>query len=385
MTRHDELLLKSFDGPLDASERAELEALPLDPLLAELEGALRGERLLPDFGTGVLSRIRERGTERIMERVRATSPAWNRRRSRPWAVAAAALFLAALLPALGGPSALARVVEGDPDAVLLRGGAAQAAVDGLRLQAGDVLRTGARGIVLQLEGEATRLRIVSLSELALRAGKRIELREGEIEAEVAPQADGRPLVLAAAHATAEVLGTRLRLSAAPEATRLEVDEGRVRFVRELDGAALLVSARQFTVAAAEQDFVAGPLPAAALAAPRITGFSLIQLDSPRAVLRPLQDGDRINLAELPTRRLNVRADSLPDRVGSLRFAYRGREKFNTELVWPYTLVPNDGRKGPVWDVAPGLHTITATAYTGSYGNGLRGEPLTVTFTVVDEP
>jgi hypothetical protein len=70
-------------------------------------------------------------------------------------------------------------------------------------------------------------------------------------------------------------------------------------------------------------------------------------------------------------------------VGSVRFAYDGRESFNTEMVWPYTLVPNDGCDGPPWDARAGRHTIVATPYTGSYGNGLRGDPRAITITIVE--
>ncbi|HEX7898554.1 MAG TPA: FecR family protein [Planctomycetota bacterium] len=395
MTRAEELVLKSIDESLDAAERAELDLLRKDPeterrcaALEEVEGALLGGRKLPDLGEAVVERLRRGQTERVMERVRSTSPEWARRRKTwPRVAAAAALFAAVLVPGLLRTAPLARVVEGDPDAFVVRGSASLTADVGLALRPDDFLVTCSRDVVLQYEGESTRVRVVPLSELYLRGdrrSKRIELKEGEIQADVAPQE--RPLIIAAAHAQAEVLGTRLRISATKDATRLEVAEGKVRFTRKDDGAALLVSANQYTVAVPKEEFVACELPAAAEVPPWTAGFSLIRLDFPYEEIpgfEDLRDGAVISLSKMPTRRLNVRANTEPDRVGSVRFAYLGRETYNTEMVWPYTLVPNDGCEGPPWDAKPGRHTVTATPYTGSFGNGLRGDPKKITFTIVE--
>jgi len=395
MNRAEDLVLKSLDASLDDAERAELATLRKDPetdrrcaLLEEVEGVLLGDRALPNLGGAVVERLRRDQTDRVMVQVRATSPAWGRRRKAwPSVAAAAALFVAALLPGLLKAPPLARVVEGDPDAFVVRGSASLKMETGLVVRPDDFLVTCSRDVVLQYEGESTRVRVVPLSELYLRGdhrGKRIELKEGEIEADVAPQKT--PLIITAAHAKAEVLGTRLRISATRDATRLEVAEGKVRFTRKADGAALLVSANQYTVAVPDEEFIACELPSAEEVPPWISGFSLIRLDFPREEVpgfEDLRDGAVISLSKMPTRRLNVRANTEPDRVGSVRFAYLGRETYNTEMIWPYTLVPNDGCEGPPWDMRLGRHTVTATPYTGSYGNGLRGEARTITFTIVE--
>ena len=216
MTRAEELVLKSFDAALDAAERAELEGLRKDPetdrrcgLLEDVEGVLQGERALPDLGAAVVERLRRGQTDRVMEAVRAASPDWSRRRKTwPRVAAAAALFAAVLLPGLLNVTPLARVVEGDPDAFVVRGDASLKAEAGLVLRPDDFLVTCSRDVVVQYEGEATRVRVVPLSELTFRGTRRakgIELKEGEIEADVAPQES--PLVITAAHARADVLGT----------------------------------------------------------------------------------------------------------------------------------------------------------------------------------
>jgi len=391
MNRADDLILKSLDAELSPEELAELDVLRRDPataercaLLLEVEGALRGERRLPDLGGAVLARLQEERTDRIMERVRATTPAWKR--SFPtWArvAAAAALFVAALLGGVLREAPLARVVEGDPDAFFVRGTASLKAVEGLGVRAGDVLLTCSRDLVIQYEGESTRVRIVPLSEIALggeRRGKRIELRQGELEADVAPQES--PLVITAAHAKAEVLGTKLRMSATPEATRLEVATGKVRFTRKADGAALLVSAKQFTVATPDQELIACELEGAGGIVPQVTCFSLLDAKNrPLPGYEELTDGAVISRSKLPAGPLNVGANTWPERVGSVRFAYSGKDPFNTEMIWPYTLVPGDGRAG--WIPRPGRHVLTATPFIGSYGNGRRGEPRTLTLTITD--
>jgi hypothetical protein len=193
-------------------------------------------------------------------------------------------------------------------------------------------------------------------------------------------------VIEAPHARAEVLGTRLKLSAAADATRLEVRAGSVKLVRAEDGAEVVVREREFSVAGDDVDLSVLPVPPAGEEIPEVTGFSLITLDAPRRPIpgyEDLRDGAVISLSGLPTRRVNLRANTRPANVGSLRFSTAERENFNTELVAPYTIVPGNGIKGRVWNPAPGRHTVTATPFTGTYGNGERGRPRTMTFTLVD--
>jgi ferric-dicitrate binding protein FerR (iron transport regulator) len=403
MDRFDELVSEYLDGSLSPSEAEELGCLlEADPARRDVfvdlvrQGRALSAELKPPpgdaFARGVMQELgRNPGAfvQGVMRDVRRSA-------ARRWWVpaAAAGLVFAAvlglvLLPRAGEPAPVVRTggrLEVHRDGRRLEG------VAGLRLRPGDEVRTeeGSRS-VLAYEGEETRLEIEPFSVVRLEsgpAGKRIVLRQGEIRATVAPQPSGRPLVIEGPHARAEVLGTRLTLSAAEDATRLEVEEGRVRLVREPDGSAVEVPARHFSVAGADPGLRAEPVPPPSDRPPRVAGFSLIQLDAPRAPIpgfEDLRDGAVINLAKLPTRRVNIQAHTDPPRVGSLRFLYRGKENFNTELIWPYTLAPHDGVKGRLWDVAPGVHTLTATPFAGSYANGLRGEPRTLTVTVIDEP
>jgi hypothetical protein len=150
------------------------------------------------------------------------------------------------------------------------------------------------------------------------------------------------------------------------------------------GAAVEVPARHHAVADGESRLVAEP---SSTAPPRdpptVVGFSLIEADKPRRPLpgwERLQDGAVIDLARLPTRRINLQAHTAPERTGSVRFAVGANPNFNTELVMPYTLLP---LRAPPWSPRPGRYAITATPFTGTYANGARGAAATITVTVVD--
>ncbi len=118
----------------------------------------------------------------------------------------------------------------------------------------------------------------------------------------------------------------------------------------------------------------------------MTGFSLIQTDTPRHAIpgyETLRDGAVIPLVLLSGKRINLQVHTDPSRVGSLLFDYDETPRFNTEIQWPYTLVPGNGRGKKTWIPTPGPHTITATPYPGRYGKGVRGEPVTITIRVTD--
>ncbi|HYE97861.1 MAG TPA: FecR family protein, partial [Planctomycetota bacterium] len=289
MSRLDDLLLAQLDGALDEAGREELGRLLRQPGAAEsarrildLEAALRAGRRLPDFSDGVLARLDARRADRVergvMARIATASPGWSRParvRRAALASAAAALFIGLLPATFRAPTAVARLVSGAPDAVVERDGRFLAATEGLALAAGDVIATGQSGIVVRYDGEATRLRLEPQTRLRLGGGgasKRLDLREGEVIADVAPQRGG-PLLIAAPHGRAEVLGTRLKISAVPDATRVEVEEGRVRMTGS-DGRSVEIPARHFALAADGAPLSSSPVSDGPAAPPRVESFSL---------------------------------------------------------------------------------------------------------------
>jgi hypothetical protein len=220
------------------------------------------------------------------------------------------------------------------------------------------------------------------------AAARLEVTEGRILADVAKQPAGKPFVFATAEADAVVLGTRLALTAIPGLTRLDVYQGRVRLDRRSDGASATVIAGQYAIAEKGRPLEAiGPFAAIPQrpGAAGVVGFTLINADTDQAVpgFDPLVDGAVLHLDRLPTRNLNVRANTVPAQVGSVQFALDGRPFKNAEWRVPYALY-GDSVKGDyaAWTPAPGEHVLTATPYEKPDAKGEAGQAHTITFYVI---
>jgi hypothetical protein len=121
--------------------------------------------------------------------------------------------------------------------------------------------TGTNAAVITYAPEQTTLRLAPGATLKLLGGswsKRLELRLGGIDADVAPQRPFRPMVLRTPQAEARVLGTRFTLASDTNGTRLEVFQGRVRLTRLSDGKLVNVGAGNYAVAAANYELSALP-------------------------------------------------------------------------------------------------------------------------------
>ncbi len=118
---------------------------------------------------------------------------------------------------------------------------------------------------------------------------------------------------------------------------------------------------------------------------QVTSFTLINADTDLEIvnLDPLINGAVLDLNTLPSRNLNIRANTTPATVGSVRFALDGNPNFQTENVAPYALAGDSSGDYDVWTPAVGQHTLTATPYTGANASGTAGAALTITFTVSD--
>ncbi len=119
----------------------------------------------------------------------------------------------------------------------------------------------------------------------------------------------------------------------------------------------------------------------------VTGFTLIDADTdqPVAGFDPLPDGAVLNLATLPSRNLNVRANTSPSPVGSVRFALDGNANYRTESAVPYALAGDAAGDYAAWTPGLGAHSLAATPYDQAGGAGTAGTASTVDFTVVDDP
>jgi hypothetical protein len=114
----------------------------------------------------------------------------------------------------------------------------------------------------------------------------------------------------------------------------------------------------------------------------VTSLTLINADNGQAIMT-LTDGATLDLAALPTRNLNVRAN-VSGTTGSVQFVYDG-SVFRTESGAPYALAGDTGTGYYAWTPTEGAHTLKATPYTQRAGAGEAGTAVTVRFTVTDNP
>jgi len=149
------------------------------------------------------------------------------------------------------------------DVSIKRGKESVAAANGTVLQSADVLRIGTNAAAtIAFGAERTRLELSAGTELKLASlvhSKRFALTSGKIEASVARQRPFQPMLIATPQAEARVLGTKFSLLTTPNATRLEVTEGKVRFTRASDSAHVQVGAGNYAVAASSYELCAQPL------------------------------------------------------------------------------------------------------------------------------
>ncbi len=125
------------------------------------------------------------------------------------------------------------------------------------------------------------------------------------------------------------------------------------------------------------------LPSVAAAATAVTSFTLINADTGTAITNTFQGGT-LDLATLPTRKLNIRANTSPSTVGSVRFGLDQTTTFRIENALPYALAGNTSTGGyHPWTPSLGTHTVSATPYSARDGTGEKGTALVVTMSVVD--
>jgi len=117
------------------------------------------------------------------------------------------------------------------------------------------------GFVLETKGEksaavfrypdGTKVEVAGLSRIQDEPTKpgHVLMMSGIVVADVAKQPADKPMLFLTAHAEARVLGTKLRVEAAGDTTRLDVAEGRVRFTRLRDKSFVLVDGGHYAVAA----------------------------------------------------------------------------------------------------------------------------------------
>ena len=122
---------------------------------------------------------------------------------------------------------------------------------------------------------------------------------------------------------------------------------------------------------------------ATAAAASITGFTLVNADTDLDLFA-LTPGIVLDLATLPTRNLNIRADTDLPLPGSVVFALSGAQTRNAiENVVPFALFSDfQGNYFP-WSPPVGSYSLRATPFADPGGLGAGGAPLTLSFSVTN--
>ncbi|MCB2380559.1 PQQ-dependent sugar dehydrogenase, partial [Hymenobacter sp. BT635] len=116
-----------------------------------------------------------------------------------------------------------------------------------------------------------------------------------------------------------------------------------------------------------------------------TSFTLVDADSNEDI-QAVINGAVLNLATLPTRNLNIRANANRATTGSVVFAMSGAQTQNlTDSGFPYALFSDVNGIYNAWTPLVGNYSLTATPYSGAGGTGTAAQVLTANFSVIDQP
>ncbi|KAA6438469.1 T9SS type A sorting domain-containing protein [Dyadobacter flavalbus] len=125
--------------------------------------------------------------------------------------------------------------------------------------------------------------------------------------------------------------------------------------------------------------VSGTGPDNILAGEQITSFTLINSVT-KATIQTLTNGSTLNLAALPTKNINIRANTSPGVVGSVVFTLSGTQsRTQIESQAPYDLFGDDLD----WTPAVGSYNLSATPYSAAKGLGTAGTARSISFKVVN--
>lgn len=114
----------------------------------------------------------------------------------------------------------------------------------------------------------------------------------------------------------------------------------------------------------------------------VTSFTLVNAENGKDIM-DINEGDVLNLASLPTQKLNIRANADPGTVGSVAFDLSGQQTHRQiENQLPYALYGGDNLYNG-WTPAEGSYTLTATPYSAPKADGTVGTAHTVGFSVVN--
>lgn len=113
----------------------------------------------------------------------------------------------------------------------------------------------------------------------------------------------------------------------------------------------------------------------------ITSFDLINADTDRRI-KTITSGSTINLADLPTRHINIEAITDSDDLSKIVFELTGAESKNkVERTAPYALFSDQDGEFHAWTPDLGTYRLEATPYIDGENSG--SPATTITFSVID--
>ncbi|WP_158267430.1 PKD domain-containing protein [Adhaeribacter arboris] len=118
---------------------------------------------------------------------------------------------------------------------------------------------------------------------------------------------------------------------------------------------------------------------------QVDSFTLVNADTEQDI-QTLASGSTLNLATLPTRNLNIRANTSTNSLDSVVFHLSGADTLHIgERNAPYILFGAVGTNYNAWIPILGNYSLTGTTYSTTSDSDTVGTPLVVSFTVIDQP
>ncbi|MEO8399606.1 MAG: PKD domain-containing protein, partial [Ignavibacteriaceae bacterium] len=116
---------------------------------------------------------------------------------------------------------------------------------------------------------------------------------------------------------------------------------------------------------------------------QVISFTLVDAGTDQDI-QTLRNGDTLNLKALPTRKLNIRANTYPSTVGSVVLNLTGAQTRNTtDGTVPYSVFGDTNGDYVTWMPGAGSYTLKGTPYSSSGGSGSAGTSATISFTVIN--
>ncbi|WP_161890522.1 T9SS type A sorting domain-containing protein [Pontibacter russatus] len=142
--------------------------------------------------------------------------------------------------------------------------------------------------------------------------------------------------------------------------------------------AMIVSFAKYIKQELNEGAVAAPAPSSD--AQKVVSYTLFNADTKQEI-KTLSNGAVLDLSTLPTKNLDIRANTSPATVGSVVFSLSGAaSKSVIENISTYDMMGDQG----AWVPAEGSYTLKATPYTAYGGSGTAGTSLSISFKVVKD-